>query len=214
MIAAVTRWLMAALLCAPLAASAADAAGDAGERERIAGERTEVRAHYVEQERACRERFAVTACVEQARKSQRDALASLRRQEAVLDEATRRQRAAQRMEAIRARISAEEARSREAQPPGPRQSGIRVAPPRAGSASRAAGAASASPAPNAQPHRPAKAASSADSAELAQQRRVAFEARARAAQAHRDVVQQRLEQRQSKGKVSRPLPPEPGASSP
>lgn len=85
----------------------------AAERERIARERVEVQGALTKQEVACQERFVVTPCVEAARKAEREALARLRRQEVLLDEQQRKQRAAERAQAIRNSISADEARRRD-----------------------------------------------------------------------------------------------------
>lgn len=68
----------------------------ATEKARIAQERSAADQRLHEQEKACAARFAVTSCVEAARKAHRDALAPLRQQEFLLDDAQRQQRAAQR----------------------------------------------------------------------------------------------------------------------
>ena len=104
------------IVLAALASAAASslATTDAvAERERIARERAEVQAALTKQEAACQERFVVTPCVEAARKAEREALARLRRQEVLLDEQQRKQRAAERAQAIRNNISADEARRRD-----------------------------------------------------------------------------------------------------
>ncbi|HKW82346.1 MAG TPA: hypothetical protein VJN68_01225, partial [Burkholderiaceae bacterium] len=85
----------------------------AAERERIARERVDAQAAFKKQEAACQERFVVTPCLEAARKTEREALARLRRQEVLLDEQARKQRAAERAQAIRNNISADEARRRD-----------------------------------------------------------------------------------------------------
>ncbi|MFY7941373.1 MAG: hypothetical protein ACOVOX_10740 [Burkholderiaceae bacterium] len=68
----------------------------AAERTRIAQERSTADQRFLEQEKACAARFVVTSCVEAARKAHRDAIAPLRQQEILLDDAQRQERAAQR----------------------------------------------------------------------------------------------------------------------
>ena len=70
------------------------------DRARIASERAAIEAAWVARERECSTRFAVTSCVEEAQRARRAGLAELRRQEIVLDEALRRERAAARVESL------------------------------------------------------------------------------------------------------------------
>ncbi|MEP6876350.1 MAG: hypothetical protein ABI887_18490 [Burkholderiales bacterium] len=190
---------MRAQIIAGLIAVAATALAQAEpERERIAAERAAVNARFAEQERACREKFVVTACVEAARKEQRLTLTRLHRAETVLDEAERRETAARRRQSLQERAAAQGARASE--PPGEaRQPAARSAP---------------APNPPAalQPHRPASSAVEQRAAE--QRSEAGFEARARAAQAHRDTVARRNAQRASEGKVGAPLPVPSSASAP
>ena len=80
---------------------------DRAERERIASERAATEARFVEQERACQQRFAVTACVQEAQRERRASLARLRGQQTQLDDEKRRQRAAERTESIRSKAEKE-----------------------------------------------------------------------------------------------------------
>ena len=97
-------------------AAAAGAADDAAaERARIARERSTVEARAKAAEAACASQFAVSACLRQARAERRTALRSLDRQGAALDEAQRKQRAAERLARIRERQEA--ADRREVSPP-------------------------------------------------------------------------------------------------
>ena len=73
---------------------------DRAERERIARERSEATARHDQRRRECEQRFAVTACVDEARAEHRQTMIRLRRQEALLDEGQRKARAAQRLAAI------------------------------------------------------------------------------------------------------------------
>ena len=83
---------LAAVATLPAAAEA-----PAVERARIAAERGKVEARYLDEERACWGRFAVNACLAEARAKRRSALADLRRQEISLNDAERKQRAAERL---------------------------------------------------------------------------------------------------------------------
>ncbi|XVJ70641.1 MAG: hypothetical protein HEQ39_14165 [Rhizobacter sp.] len=87
----VLLWLW--VLAVPLTQAQVDTSA---ERARIAQERMAADQRLREQEQACNARFAVTACVEAARKAHRDAITPLRQQEILLDDANRQQRAAQR----------------------------------------------------------------------------------------------------------------------
>jgi colicin import membrane protein len=88
------------LLLATAAMAASDAPGAAAERERLAAERQSVESRYVAEEAECRQRFIVTGCIDDAKQRRRAALAGLRQQELVLDDAERRTRAAQRQEVV------------------------------------------------------------------------------------------------------------------
>jgi len=200
------RWALVAcsLLTLPVA-HAATPRGDAAERERIAAERAVVETRFAEERLACQRNFVVTSCVDAARKRERDGLASLRRQEALLDEAQRRQRAADRMAAIRAKLSAEDDRRRSpgAQPrrerplllPQPPSAGP-VAPARAASAPAARAAATA-----------------AANADREARSRARFDARQREARAHREAAQRRSDQRAKQGRAPAAALPVPDAAS-
>ena len=78
-------------------AAPAQAATDRGT---IAAERQRLQAAFAAEEAACRQRFAVTACVDDVRKRRRAALAGPRAQELALDDAERLQKARSRREAV------------------------------------------------------------------------------------------------------------------
>ena len=182
-----------AALCTMLAQAAEP------ERERIAAERAAAMARFAEQERACSERFVVTACVDAARKEQRMTLTRLHRAELVLNEAERRETAARRRQTLQQKASGQEARASEPEQVAPQREHTRTAP---------------APNPPA-PVRPPRSASSAAEQRATELRnQAAFEARARAAQAHRDTVERRNVQRAAQGKVAAPLPVPSGASAP
>ena len=99
---AILVWVALIMVAAP-----ADAVvNDGVERERIAGERAATEARFAEQERVCQERFAVTACVQEAQHERRVSLARLRGQQTQLDDEKRRQRAAERADSIRSKAEA------------------------------------------------------------------------------------------------------------
>ena len=89
--------LLAAVLWfgAPWAVAQSDA--DA-ERARIVHERQQVEADYAAEAARCQAQFIVASCVEKARRLRRSALDRLSREQNVLDDAQRKQRAAERLQ--------------------------------------------------------------------------------------------------------------------
>lgn len=83
-------WVLLCTLVWPVQAQPDDTI----ERARIAQERSAADQRLREQEQACATRFAVTSCVEAARKTHRETIAPLRQQEFLLDDQRRQQRAA------------------------------------------------------------------------------------------------------------------------
>jgi hypothetical protein len=63
------------------------------EREQLAADRQGLLERFAAEERACRERFVVTACVDELRLRRRAALEPLRERELAIDDAERQQRA-------------------------------------------------------------------------------------------------------------------------
>ena len=195
----------AGLLCALAVGPAAAAPGDeATQRAALATERRAIEARHAQRERACAERFVVTACLEPARAQRREALTELSQREAALDDAQRTQRAAlrqQRLDAKRARQAADLAERASAP----------LLPLSGASAKTRAHAE-----PTPRPVKPAEPRE-VDAAE-----RRAREQRARQAQALREeqaeerrrAAQERTVQRRASGKpAAAPLPPA-GASAP
>jgi len=90
-------WLLGGLclFCAAAWAQAAPA-----DRGAITAERQRLQAAFAAEEAQCRQRFAVTACMDDVRKRRRAALAGPRAQELGLDDAERLQRARARREAV------------------------------------------------------------------------------------------------------------------
>ncbi len=102
----------AAAWCAAASCHAVQAADAPAERARIAAERAEVEQAFFARERECRARFLVNACLDAAGRERRRALGHLRQQEMLLDEARRKERAAQRIQSIRGKVSRDDARRR------------------------------------------------------------------------------------------------------
>jgi len=75
------------------------------ERERIDIELRQHEIAFAQAERQCYQRFAVTDCLRAARMTRRLALDDLRRQEVVLNDLERKERAAQALQRIQERIS-------------------------------------------------------------------------------------------------------------
>jgi colicin import membrane protein len=175
-------------------AFAIDAAQERAERERIKSERAQAEAAFASREKACRERFVVTSCVEDARRDRRQALERLRLQQEVMDQAQRKQRAAERMEDIRNKVSDNDARQRDATAPDPRREKKPAEmPARASSTREAPGHGAAASAPPA--------------GEEAARRRADYDKRQQEAKAHREAVERRNAERAAKGKVpAKPLP--------
>jgi colicin import membrane protein len=173
---------------------------DRAERGRIARERSEATARHDQRRRECEQRFAVTACVEEARADHRQTMMRLRRQEALLDEAQRKERAAQRLAAIEQKRSEERTRV-----PVPRAQARASAPEARPPAVAAATAAERASAPAAERASTPSASGAGSAAET--RSRVRFDARQREAAARRDAAEQRRIQREKNGKpLSAPLP--------
>ena len=210
-------WVALATLLAGAATSAGAATppatskqSDAAERERIVRERAEVQAAFQREETACQQNFLVTPCVDAARKTERDGLARLRREEVLLDEQARRQRAAERTQAIRERIGADEERSRKD------AAAAASAPPRRAERSDLAETPGHAPPPRHDLPTPQPPVDPAARAAAAQENAERAAADRRAAQAHREAVERRNAERAKEGKVVAPLPTPPtpsGASS-
>lgn len=109
---------------APMASSPASSARLVGgldlreERARIDRERAAAQSGQAEEEADCRRRFAVTGCLDRTRRKWQPVLAELKRQEIALNEADRKQRAADQQRRLDEKVSPEaqeEAAQRRAQ---------------------------------------------------------------------------------------------------
>ena len=201
------RWGATWLVCMSAGAFAtAPAAPATAQRERIAAEHAAAIARFTEQERACQAHFIVTACVEAAHQEQRTALTRLHRQEMQLDEVRRREAAAVRLRAIRDRVTAHAARDRDAEPAAAAGTAPEAHPPSPAAPRR--------PMDSGLPRSDTHDASTQDRRAFEQRNRAEFEARVRAAQAHRQAVERSNAQRAAQGKVAPSLPIPSGASAP
>ena len=197
------------LLCAGVAAQ-----DDAAQRERIARERAAAEAAFLAQELACQERFAVTACVDEARRVRRNALAELRRQSTAIGEALRKDRAERRRREIQDNLARDVATQRDAASrpvPQPRSVPLERLP----SAPRELTLPNRTSPPRAEPRTSAPLPAGVDAARAAEEarHRAEFEARRRDAQAHRDEVRRRNEETAARRTPAAPLPV-PAASKP
>ena len=188
---------------------------ETSQRERIARERAEVEAMSARQERECRDRFAVTACVEDARRTRRNDLAELRRQTNALDEAQRKQRAERRRQTIRDNQAQEEAQAKAlAQKPAREPRTLPVQRPLATTAETGkTPRANSAKTPQARWQAPLGTPTPSSARANEAKNRASFEERQREAQAHRDEVTRRNEAQASQRKPAAPLP-SPAASSP
>lgn len=178
----VWAWVLA---CA-IAIGAASAREPGGERDALTRERSRLQARFAAEEAACRDRFAVNACRDEVRERRREALEPLRERELALDEADRRERAAERRRAIRAK---QEAAAR--RPPPPTESRLRPREP-APAASRAMPA-------RTPPDRLARESEAAGRAAAAERRR-------EEARATQERIDKRQREREAAGRAASPLP--------
>ncbi len=208
-------WLVGGLLfgALSLAAAAVQAQGPGDERQRLAAERAAVEARFAEREAGCQQRFAVTDCVNEAKKERRDAMAPLRRRSAELDDAQRKQRAARQVEAVHRKVDEAQAREREAalREPAAARPPAAPAPAEAASAPQQEARDARQPKLKPPPRRltarmPPETSTNAErrAREAAGQARI--DARKRAAQEHREAVERRNAERASSGKQAAPLP--------
>jgi colicin import membrane protein len=174
------------------------------ERARIRAERDQAEALFTAEEKACRARFAVTDCVNDARKRMRDTLADLRRQEVTLNDAERKRRAAGRLKDIQERQAStaqqDEARTQQAVQSQLRRE-QRVADKEA--ARTAAGASSGPPAPR----QPSDSQGARLTAEQIEANRQAHAKRVAEAEQRKEKAARRILERRKPAASSLPVPP-------
>ena len=182
------------LVLAGLSTCTAAAADDP--RAQIAAERRVIEERFVAEQAACMERFAVTDCVDESRARHRADLAPLRERELKLDDALRRARAQQRLDAVAAKRAA--AASQAAAAPSAARP-TKLPASAAGHADRG------------DKSRDNAAAQAAQAAEAADRARAA-ERRREAARLTQERIARRLAEKAAHGKKAEPLPA-PGAAS-
>lgn len=194
--------------------ASAAAQGVAQERTALAEHRRLLLKILADEEAACRERFAVTACQDDVRRRRREALAPLRERELRLEESERRARAEERRRAVAAKLSeagvgpagsgaasasAAGPRPSLAQPLGPAASGPSAGAPPHAAASR--------PAPVLRVRRAAAPASAASARETEASERVREAERRRdQGESVRARIDKREAERRAAGRRSDPLP--------
>ncbi|MGC4080255.1 MAG: hypothetical protein QM702_25040 [Rubrivivax sp.] len=181
--------------CAALGAPATSDLDGRAERSRIAAERAAAESRYKAEQAECRQRFVVTACVDEAKARRREALGRLKHQELVLDEQDRRRRAAARLQAIE-----EKQREAAARPPMP----VQPAP-----VIREAASAPAARAPQT-PSAAERAQRAREEAARAQRRaQAADDLRQQAAEDRARIAEREADRRAKDKKVPTPLPARP-----
>jgi hypothetical protein len=212
--------LVAAVVSMVAAATSARAeqGADHGELDRIRVERRHVEDEHARREEDCRSRFVVTRCLDDAKRARRQALEALRRREVLLDEATRRQRAAE-------RLANADARAKQRASSAGRQGGLggfRAAAASGEAASVPEGTQGATHddpskrSPHSTPH-PARttahpAASATSAAHDEATKRAQFEARQAAAEQHREALMHRNAARPKAPASRLPVPDAPASS--
>ncbi len=192
---------LAALACAAALAHGAALAQQAATPDRradIAAQRQEIESRFAADDRACRQRFAVTGCLDDARRRRREALAPLRQDELRIDTEERKQRAATRLADIEAKQRADAARDAASAPQPARPAAEPREPPRP---ARRIGGGS-----------PPATLGAEERARREADAEAKYAQRQRDAARHRAAVDARNAERAAKGKVVKPLPVAPGAS--
>jgi hypothetical protein len=179
------RLLVLALLCG-LGGGAGAAGTDElkAQRAQIEAARRQANAVYAEREKRCQEQFVVTSCVEDARAERRTELDRLSREQSVVDEALRKQRAAERLQVLADKQRAARQRASEPLPP-PRV--LLQKPPRAAQPA----------APGSSPRGERLGVIPKDRSTPAERRdnKAAYERRLKQAEEHRRLVEERNNQR-------------------
>ncbi|MBK6009093.1 hypothetical protein JJB11_23595 [Ramlibacter ginsenosidimutans] len=101
------RGLLALALLASAAVHAQQVPNEAAERERLHSEHASADKRLAEAQKACRAKFAVNDCLDKARREYNATVGELKRQERILDDVQRKQRAAARQKEIDERNSPE-----------------------------------------------------------------------------------------------------------
>ncbi|HEX2547523.1 MAG TPA: hypothetical protein VHL79_21750 [Ramlibacter sp.] len=208
------------LALAAVAPAWAQVADDSVERARIGAERKAADDKFAEAKRACNAKFAVTDCVNKATREHNAVVSELRRQERVLNEAERKQRAAQaqreidernsperRKEAEDKRLRAlEEQKEREARAAEKKAQRAEDDAERAKKGPRAPRIAEGHQGPQGSPRAPEPPKGPSVTPEEAAKNRAAYEERLRQAAQHKAEVQARIAKRAKPPASALPVP--------
>jgi hypothetical protein len=210
--------LLAVALLLPAAASAQQPTVEA-ERARIRAERSAEDARFNEDKHACRAKFAVTDCMKDVTRTHNAAMAELRRQEHVLNDAERRRKAAEHQRELDDRQSpqrqkeAAERRARALEEAQDRQERAedKAAKRSAEEAERAqhpprVRTPKGAPQPQGDPRAARESKGPAFTAQEQAKNRAAYEERLREAQAHQAEVARRAAERKKPAASDLPLP--------
>jgi colicin import membrane protein len=203
-----------------LSAAAAHAADDSAERQRIADERAAVEASFSAEQKACYRKFAVNDCLRAAQRVRNAAMADLRRQEGVLNDAERKRRAAERQKAFdernspeqraadeaRRKLAVQEQKEREARGAEKAQKKSEDDAKKAAHPPRAARAPSGPSGPQGTPRTEREPRSHGPTPEQAAKNRAAYEARIKAAEAHAAQLRERTAKRKKPAASDLPVP--------
>ena len=188
------------------------------ERARIAAERSAAETRHAAEEKACYAKFAVNACLDEARARRRDVLNGLRRQELTLNDLERREKSAEKRRKLGQRATAEDqqqaqrsqalAKQQQREARAASKATERAATPEPAEGPRDARTID-RPAPAASPMRRASPPRQPDlprSVNTTENRRL-HEERLQEAQAHRERLAKRLADRDKPAARSLPVPP-------
>lgn len=208
------RWLLIAwLMGLSQLANAQVAVAEHDEHRHIVAARVAADERYVAEERACRQRFVVSSCIEDAKRTRRAALVPLRERQIALDTARRQRSAAARRESIARKPADDSQRGGVSMPSRDAREAAASSP---SDGAPAAVAAPGNPRPAKVPSvavpnspRPFEARIRNESAN-----RAAFAARRRDAELHRQEVAARNAAREREGKSSKALRAAPESAAP
>lgn len=197
------RFTIATLLLTSAALPAFAQLDQSAERERLRAQRAEIEARFALEREGCEQRFAVNACVDEAKQRRSAGLHPLQRREIELDAAQRKARAAAQQERVAERNR--EAASEE----GRKRTEVLLAPPRQPAAQAAPRPPRAAPEAHAEAYKAQVAKAERD----AKHNRERLAERQREQKAHLLALEERQRRRAADGKKpAAPLPPPAKAS--
>lgn len=189
------RWLVGLVMVAHCGLGVAAEQAGSAEIERIARERAAVERNAQVAQAACAERFAVNSCIERVKAERRERLLQLNRERAAIDDARRKERAAERA-AVQIQRKADPAAS---------------SPDKAARVGKPSASATAPRPPRHEDTAQREAAAIEAEATAARRAEVSIR-RAERAQAHREAAERRTEVNAASKAPAKPLPVPPAAS--